>query len=101
MQNIHDTWESFKAEGSAVVDRMRAIVEEGNRRRVVIESNGREVAAFPLTAGVIGAVLAPELAVLGTAVTLLKDCTVRIDPGSERKAAPRQSPVTSHQSTVG
>ena len=87
MPNIHDSWDSFKAEGSAVVNRLRGIVEEGNRRRVVIESKGREVAAFPLTAGVIGAVLAPELAALGTAVTLLNECTVRIDPGPERKTS--------------
>jgi hypothetical protein len=86
--NIHDSWDALKAEASSVVNRVRGIVEEGNRSKVVIESKGREVAAFPLTAGVIGAVLAPELAVLGTAVTLLKECTVRIEPGFERKKTP-------------
>jgi hypothetical protein len=37
------------------------------------------VAEFPLTAGVVGAVLAPVLAAIGAIVALLKDCTIQVE----------------------
>ena len=52
-------WDSFKAEGENVIAKIKALVREGNVRRVVVQQDGRVVAEFPLTAGVIGAVLAP------------------------------------------
>ena len=48
-------------------------------RRVVIEHDGRTIAEFPLTAGVVGAVLAPVVAALGVLVALLKDCTIHVE----------------------
>ena len=84
-------WESIKAEGGEVLERVKQVVHEGNVRRVVIKQGDRTVAEFPLTIGVVGAVLAPVLAAIGALVALLSDCTIeleRIDtstakPGSE------------------
>jgi hypothetical protein len=73
------SWESFKADGGAILDRLKAIVREGNVRRVVVEHDGRTVAEFPLTAGVIGVLLAPMLAAVGALVALLQDCTIHIE----------------------
>ena len=76
-------WESFKAESEGVVERLKALIHEGNVSRVVIQHDGRTVAEFPLTAGVVGAVLAPVVAAIGAIVALLKDCTIqveRVDP---------------------
>ena len=72
-------WESFKAEGLGVVDTIRDVVREGNVRRVVVEQHGRTVAEFPLTIGVVGAVLAPVFAALAALVALLKDCTIHVE----------------------
>ena len=72
-------WETFKAEGENVVEKVKQIVHEGNVRRVVVKHEGRKVAEFPLTAGVVGAVLAPVLAAIGTLVALMKDCTIEIE----------------------
>ncbi|MEO8256129.1 MAG: DUF4342 domain-containing protein [Acidobacteriota bacterium] len=72
-------WETFKAEGETVVEKVRQIVHEGNVRRVVVKHEGRKVAEFPLTAGVVGAVVAPVLAALGAIVALMKDCTIEIE----------------------
>ena len=57
-------WESFKAEGFGVIDKLKELVHEGNVRRVVIEQHGRTVAEFPLSIGVMGAVLAPVFAAI-------------------------------------
>ena len=72
-------WETFKAEGENVVDKVKQIVHEGNVRRVVVKHDGRKVAEFPLTAGVVGAVLAPVLAAIGALVALMKECTIEIE----------------------
>jgi hypothetical protein len=72
-------WESFKAESATVADKLREIIREGNVRRVVVEYQGKPVAEFPLTAGVVGIVLAPVAAAIGALIALLKDCTIRVE----------------------
>jgi hypothetical protein len=89
-------WESFKVEGDNVVDKIKKLIHEGNVRRVVVQHQGRPVAEFPLTAGVVGTVLAPVLAAVGALVALLKDCSIHIEraadeskPQPETKTAAR------------
>jgi D-aminopeptidase len=73
------SWESFKAEGGNIIEKLKEVIHEGNVRRVVIQHNGRTVAEFPLTAGVVGALLAPVVAAIGAIVALLKDCTIQVE----------------------
>jgi len=72
-------WESFKVESDTVVEKIKKLIHEGNVRRVVVQHQGRTIAEFPLTAGVVGTVLAPVLAAVGALVALLKDCTIQIE----------------------
>jgi len=72
-------WESFKAEGGAAIEKLKALIHEGNVRRIVIQHEGRNVAEFPLTAGIVGALLAPVVAAIGAIIALLKDCTIRVE----------------------
>jgi hypothetical protein len=83
--SAHTVWESFKAEGQNVADRVGQIVHEGNVRRVVVKHEGRTVAEFPLTAGVVGALLAPILAAIGAIVALIKDCTIEVERTREAR----------------
>ena len=73
------TWESVKTEGASLIDKLKQLIHEGNVRRIVVQHEGRTVAEFPLTAGVVGAVLAPVLAAIGATVALLKDCTIQVE----------------------
>lgn len=77
------TWESIRSEGARVADRISALVREGNVRHVIVEHRGRTLAEFPVNAGVVGAVLAPQLAALGAVVALFKDCTIRVQRAAE------------------
>ena len=84
--------ESFKVAGGQLIDAFKKLVHEGNVRRVVIKHEGLTVAEFPLTVGVIGAVLAPVLAAVGAIAIVLKECTVEVErsadvPNQERGAA--------------
>lgn len=71
-------WESIKAEGSGVLEKLKDLVHQGNIRRVRVRQGERTIAEFPLTAGVVGAMLAPMLAAIGALVALAKDCTIEI-----------------------
>lgn len=72
-------WESIKVEGETMADKLKDLIHEGNVRRVVVQHQGRTVAEFPLTVGVVGAVLAPVVAAIGAIVALLKDCTIQVE----------------------
>ena len=72
-------WESVRAEGSAVLDKLKDLIHEGNVRRVRVRQGTRTIAEFPLTAGVVGAVFAPALAAIGALVALAKDCSIEIE----------------------
>ena len=87
-------WESIEAKSENVVERVKEVIHEGNVRRVVVKRNGSTVAEFPLTAGVVGAVLAPVLAALGALVALMKDCTVEVERAEDDALLkPKQTPA--------
>jgi hypothetical protein len=73
------SWETIKAEGEIAVEKLKALIHEGNVRRVVIQHEGRTIAEFPLTAGIVGAVLAPVVAAVAALVAVLKDCTIHVE----------------------
>ncbi|MBM3777252.1 MAG: DUF4342 domain-containing protein [Acidimicrobiia bacterium] len=72
-------WESVKVEGDALVEKLKALLHEGNVRRVRIRHQGRTIAEFPVTAGVIAVVVAPIAAALGVILALLKDCDIEVE----------------------
>ena len=87
-------WESFKADGESVIEKLKALIHEGNVRRVVVQHEGRTVAEFPLTVGVVGAMLAPVVAAIGALVALLKDCTIHVER-TQPDAASQENAQTS------
>ena len=88
------TWESIKGDANTIVEKFKAIVHEGNVRRVVVKHEGRTVAEFPLTAGVVGVVIAPVVAAVAAIAAMLKDCTLEIERADQdaRPEPPRAAP---------
>lgn len=72
-------WETVEVKGGQLLDGLKTIIEEGNVRRVRIRQRDRTVAEFPLTIGVVGAVLAPVLAAIGAIAALLTECTIDVE----------------------
>jgi hypothetical protein len=66
---------------------LKRLVNEGNVRRVRVRQKDQLVAEFPLTVGLVGAVLAPPLAAIGAVVALLTDCTIDVER-QDRQAEP-------------
>jgi hypothetical protein len=78
--------ESMKVAADELVDAVKKLVHEGNVRRIVIkQQDGRTVAEFPLSVGVVGAVIAPVLAAVGAIAAVLNECTIEV----ERTAPPK------------
>jgi len=72
-------WETLHAEGEHLLDQTKKLIEEGNVRRIRVKHEGRTIAEFPLTVGVVGAVLAPVLAAIGAIIALATDCTIQVE----------------------
>jgi hypothetical protein len=72
-------WESIKSESGAVLEKLKRLVREGNVRSIRVRQGDRVVAVFPLTAGVVGIVVAPVLAAVATLLALLGDCTIDLE----------------------
>ena len=83
-------WESIRVEGANILDKLNALVREGNVRRIIVSQRGRTIAEFPLTVGVVGAVFAPILAAIGAILALVQDCTIQVE-----RAAPAAEPSPS------
>ena len=70
--------EEVRMRGGQVLDKVSDIVAAGNVRSVIVKQNGKVILELPLTVGVIGSLLAPQLAALGAVAALLTECTIEI-----------------------
>ena len=72
--------ESFKIEGENLLKKVKELIREGNVRKITIkDKNGKTMLMFPLTFGVVGAVLAPVLAAIGAVAALITECTITVE----------------------
>ena len=72
--------EEFKVEGDAIVSTIKDLIREGNIRRVIIKNeDGRPLIDLPLTWGVVGALVAPQLAALGAIAALITHGTIVVE----------------------
>lgn len=72
--------ESFKVNGEQLLGKVKELIRQGNIRRIIIkDKNDKEIVEFPLTIGVIGAVLAPVLAAIGAIAALISECTITVE----------------------
>ncbi len=77
--------EEVHVSGNQLVSKLRAMLREGNVRRVVIRNGeGRTVLDVPLTAGVVGAALLPFWAAVGGIAALAARFTIVVErePGT-------------------
>lgn len=72
--------ERFQVSGDEIVQKVKKIIEEGNATKIIIETEkGEKIMEFPLTAGLVGLVLAPILAAVGALVALAARYTVIVE----------------------
>ncbi len=77
--------EEFKVSGAKLVEQLKALLKEGNVRRVVLRNpQGRVLLDVPLTAGIAASALLPFWAAVASIAVLATDYTVLVerDPGA-------------------
>lgn len=74
------TTEEFTLNGDEVLAKVKALINEGNIRRIIIkDDHGKVLVEFPLTVGVVGVLLAPMFAAIGAITALVTKCTIVVE----------------------
>lgn len=83
--------ESFKVDATQLIESFKRLVHEGNVRRIIIRQGDDIIVEFPLTVGVVGALLAPMLAAVGAIAAFLTDCSIDVERTDESNGHDRGS----------
>lgn len=74
------TEETFRLRGEELLAKVKELIRAGNVRKITIKDKaGKTIVSFPLTIGVVGAVLAPVLAAVGAVAALITECTLSVE----------------------
>jgi CBS domain-containing protein len=77
--------EEFQVSGDMLIAKIKELMHAGNIRRVIIKNEeGKNLIDVPLTLGVVGAILAPQLAAVGAIAALVTRCTIVVETVEEQ-----------------
>ncbi|RPH54464.1 MAG: DUF4342 domain-containing protein [Lysobacterales bacterium] len=72
--------EEFQFSGDTLLAKVKDIIRAGNIRRIIIKNeDGRVLVDIPLTIGVVGTLLAPQLAAIGAIAALVLKGSIVIE----------------------
>ena len=94
MYSMKTFWEKVEGTTDQAIAEIKRLISEGNVRRVVVKQHGKTIAEFPVTVGVIGAVLAPIAAAIGALAALLTDCSIEVERTVETETTVTSVDVT-------
>ena len=76
--------EEFRVEGEKIISKIKELLHEGNIRKVIIKDKDEKVLMeIPVTIGVVGVLIAPQLAALGAIAALLTEATVVVEKSGQ------------------
>ena len=71
--------EEFKVKSEEIIEKVKALIHEGNVRRLIIkDEDGKVYLEIPVTFGVIGAVFAPVLAAVGAVAAMVANLKIEV-----------------------
>jgi integral membrane sensor domain MASE1 len=77
-EKIHT--EEFQVNGEDIINKIKELVHEGNIRRLLIKNDeGKILIDIPLTFGVVGVLVAPQLAAIGALAALVTKGTIVVE----------------------
>jgi hypothetical protein len=80
MSNERVRTEEFRVDGEKLIGKVKEVIHEGSIRRIIIkDKEGKTILEIPMTFGVVGALIAPQLAAIGAIAALLTEATVVIE----------------------
>ena len=94
MDNMKSIFEEIRVRGSELADKVKALIHEGNVRRIIIKNEqGHTFIEIPVTVAAVGIVFAPVLAAIGALAAMAAHFTVVV----ERAVDPAQPPAAGTQ----
>ena len=76
--------EEFSVNGEDLLGKIKELIHEGNIRRITIKKKGGDtVMEIPLNLGIVGALIAPQLAAIGAIAALVTEATVVVEKVEE------------------
>jgi CBS domain-containing protein len=76
--------EEFQVSGDMLVAKIKELLHEGNIRRLIIKNEeGRILIDIPLTIGVVGVLVAPQLAAIGAIAALITHGSIVVEKVEE------------------
>ena len=72
----HDKVDGASLKDSPLFAKLKEIVDKGNVSRILVSKGEKTIVNFPVTAGVIGAVLVPWGAILGIVAAMGTQCSI-------------------------
>lgn len=80
MSNQNFRTEEFRVDGEKLIAKIKELIHEGNIRRLIIkDKDDKTLLEIPITFGVVGALIAPQLAALGAIAALLTEATIVVE----------------------
>jgi len=72
--------EEFRVEGEKLITKVKELLHEGNIRRIIIkDKEGKTVMEIPMTLGVVGVLIAPQMAAIGAIAALITEATLVVE----------------------
>ncbi|NLN15806.1 MAG: DUF4342 domain-containing protein [Firmicutes bacterium] len=71
--------EQWEVKGKEALGKVREIVNQGNAVRIRVKREDKVLLDIPLTAGVVGGIIAPKLALVASVVGMLTKCTLEVE----------------------
>jgi repressor of nif and glnA expression len=86
---MENFFEEIKVKGQDLVDKVKAILHEGNVRRIILkDEKGHTFLEIPLSIAAVGVVAAPLLAGLGAIAALVSNFTLVVERSAEDPEKP-------------
>ena len=84
-------FEEIKVLGHELADKVKALIHEGNVRRIIIKNEqGHTFVEIPVTVAAVGAVFAPVLAAVGALAAMAAKFTIVVGKAKEPEAPAAQ-----------
>jgi Domain of unknown function (DUF4342) len=88
MSDFQVIYEEFKVQGKDLVEKLKALIHEGNIRRIIIkDKGGNTFVEIPLTVAAVGVIAVPVLAAIGAIAALVSDFTIVVEKVEEKSKA--------------
>ncbi len=77
-QNQSSWSDNISNKGDAIIEKLKEALRKGNVTKITIKKDGDIIVNIPVTAGVIGALLAAPMAAFGLTAAVIAKCSIEI-----------------------